>query len=106
MERPSEAIRYLTEIGPCAVSHPEAKEILSYLAHLESKLAKVEGRTESRKVKFEIVKGVSGVSLYVDNLRVSGPKPWAGGETIYEFEAKLKDVKEAIKYSGDEDERK
>ena len=35
--------------------------------------------------KFEIVSGVEGKSLYIDETRVAGPKPWGGGTIVDAF---------------------
>lgn len=33
-------------------------------------------------VKIEIVQGVGGLALYINDWRVCGNKPWGGGRTI------------------------
>jgi len=33
-------------------------------------------------VNIEIVSGVEGNSLYINDYRVAGPKPWGGGRVI------------------------
>lgn len=43
-----------------------------------------------KKAKLETVEiivssGVEGPSLYVDGLRVAGPKPWGGGKTLHRW---------------------
>ena len=35
--------------------------------------------------KFEIVSGVEGMCLYIDETRVAGPKPWGGGTIVDAF---------------------
>ena len=35
--------------------------------------------------KFEIVSGVEGKCLYIDETRVAGPKPWGGGTIVDAF---------------------
>lgn len=52
------------------------------------------------KVKFEVVKGVEGPSLYIcdphGGHRLSGPKPWGGGQTMYSFQVDLDELKQEI----------
>lgn len=50
-----------------------------------------------------IVSGVEGPSVYVNELRVAGPKPWGGGSVICEFRAKRSAIDEALKqvWQGD-----
>ena len=48
-------------------------------------------------MKVEVVKGIYGhVALYFcedddSGLRVAGPKPWGGGQTIHSFDVDLSD---------------
>lgn len=34
------------------------------------------------KIVIEVVKGVEGHALYINNYRIAGPKPWGGGPTV------------------------
>lgn len=43
-----------------------------------------------------IVSGVEGPSIYINELRVAGPKPWGGGTTICEFRTKRANIDEAL----------
>ena len=40
----------------------------------------------------QIVDGPAGPSLYLDDYRIAGPKPWGGGTVLYEFAFKDKDL--------------
>ena len=51
---------------------------------------------KENNVNIEIVKGIEGDSLYINSFRVSGPKPWGGGQVIMSFEAPLEYIREAI----------
>ena len=44
--------------------------------------------------KFEIVSGVDGKSLYIDDTRVAGPRPWGGGTIVDAFTTDEKYVPE------------
>ncbi len=44
----------------------------------------------------EVVEGVGGRSLYVNDNRVAGPKPFGGGRKIHIFRVKIEDLKEAL----------
>lgn len=43
------------------------------------------------------VHGPEGNSLYINNYRVSGPKPWGGGTTIAEWNISYTDFKRALR---------
>ena len=42
-----------------------------------------------KKITMEVISGAEGPSLYITDdgggHRLSGPKPWGGGHTVYEF---------------------
>lgn len=44
--------------------------------------------------KFEVVSGVGGYSLYLDDTRIAGAKPWGGGYLVKAFGTKEKYVPE------------
>jgi hypothetical protein len=48
--------------------------------------------------EIDIVKGVEGMSLYVNCLRIAGPKPWGGGKILYHWEVTFKDLQEAMDF--------
>lgn len=37
-------------------------------------------------MRIDIVKGCAGICVYIDDVRVCGPKPWGGGECIASYE--------------------
>ena len=39
-----------------------------------------------------VMRGPGGPSLYLDNYRIAGPKPWGGGTVLHEFAFKDKDL--------------
>lgn len=39
-----------------------------------------------------VVSGVEGPSVYVNDTRMAGPKPWGGGKTIYSWKTRGQDV--------------
>ncbi|MBX9032655.1 hypothetical protein [Gordonibacter massiliensis (ex Traore et al. 2017)] len=43
----------------------------------------------SETIKFEVVSGCEGPSLYVDDVRIAGPKPWGGGTVSYRFDVRV-----------------
>jgi hypothetical protein len=49
------------------------------------------------RVRVDIVKGVEGLAIYINDFRIVGPKPWGGGKIVHTFVADVKDIKEAIK---------
>ncbi len=47
-------------------------------------------------MKVEVVQGVEGASLYIDDVRVAGPKPWGGGKVIHRFEVDHAAIKVSV----------
>lgn len=50
---------------------------------------------DERFVTVEVISGVEGPCLAIDDTRVAGPKPWGGGRVVYTFKVKLRDLKDA-----------
>ena len=55
-----------------------------------------------KTIEIIYVKGPVGNSLYIDNFRVAGPKPWAGGQVISKWQIPLKDILSALPKCKDE----
>lgn len=49
-----------------------------------------------RTVKIELVSGCEGYSIYIDDCRVAGAKPWGGGRTVKQWTAKVSKIDEAL----------
>ncbi len=48
------------------------------------------------KIEIDIINGVGGKALYINNMRVAGPKPLGGGRTTETFWAEEKAILDAI----------
>lgn len=48
-------------------------------------------------VKIAVCKGVEGPSVYINDYRVAGNKPWGGGKTIHSFKAEKSNIFHALK---------
>ena len=48
-------------------------------------------------VNIVVSAGVEGPSVYINNYRVAGNKPWGGGRTLHSFKAKKSDIFDALK---------
>ena len=46
--------------------------------------------------KIMLVDGVEGKSIYLNDYRIAGNKPWGGGKTIAEWETSLPQINKAI----------
>ena len=51
----------------------------------------------SQDLELLVVSGPEGNSVYLNGLRIAGPKPWGGGQTLHTFRASEKDIKKALK---------
>jgi hypothetical protein len=57
-------------------------------------------RARKRKwCKVALVSGPAGLSLYINDTRVAGDKPWGGGRMIEDWRVDLTDVKAALRAS-------
>ncbi|KKN71216.1 hypothetical protein LCGC14_0422590 [marine sediment metagenome] len=50
-------------------------------------------------MQVEIVAGTEGKALYINDYRVTGPKPWAGGTVIASFDVPQEELKCALERS-------
>lgn len=55
-------------------------------------------------MRIEVIVGTEGKALYINDYRVAGPKPWAGGTTIVSFDVSQKELGCALE--GIEDDSK
>ena len=53
-----------------------------------------------KTIPIMVVAGVEGPSLYVNNFRIVGNKPWGGGKTIYQWEVPLEKLLQYLKEAG------
>ena len=53
-----------------------------------------------KKINLMLCDGVEGVSCYLNDYRIIGNKPWAGGKVITQKEDCLKDLKKALEGTG------
>jgi hypothetical protein len=56
----------------------------------------VSGEPPRRPIKITVISGVEGPSIYINDLRVAGPKPWGGGSIIAEVYTRTIDVAEGL----------
>jgi hypothetical protein len=57
-------------------------------------------KPKARRIRCEVVKGEGGLSLYVNDVRVAGPKPWGGGVSLAYWSVDPKDIRDALKAGG------
>lgn len=50
----------------------------------------------AKKVKIEVVDGVGGFSLYINDTRIAGPKPLGGGRAVASFCVTEQTVNDAL----------
>jgi hypothetical protein len=86
LEKLREAIARAIEIAPFAHARADAA-----LAAIYASGAKVVFRG-GPAVQIEVVKGVEGHALYINDYRVAGPKPWGGGQTVHKWKVKGDDL--------------
>ena len=54
------------------------------------------GKLWPDRISVEIVQGVGGLALVVNDRRIAGPKPWAGGKVTRRWLVKVADLIEAM----------
>lgn len=52
--------------------------------------------SRNRKIEVYIVSGVEGPSVYINNYRICGNKPWGGGKVIHKFSTGIKEINIAL----------
>lgn len=53
-------------------------------------------KRDEEEMKIEIIKGKGEVALYLNDIRVAGPKPWGGGKLLYAFECNPYLIREVL----------
>ena len=53
----------------------------------------------AEKVQIDYVSGPTGPSLYINDYRVAGPKPWGGGKVLKSWKTDSKDILDSLKVS-------
>jgi len=60
--------------------------------------------TEKETWTIEIISGVEGSCLALNDTRIAGPKPWGGGKVIYSFKVPvdtfIKEAKKRLEHDG------
>lgn len=56
---------------------------------------------KSDKINICVLQGSESKSLYINDYRVSGPKPWGGGKTIFETDVTKEELYQALGLSTD-----
>lgn len=51
---------------------------------------------KDQKCRLTYVSGVEGNSIYLNDFRIAGPKPWGGGKVLKEWIVDLKYFDEAL----------
>lgn len=55
---------------------------------------------KKKVVSVEVIEGVEGKSLVIEDRRVAGPKPWGGGRVALRFNVEVDDIKLALSLRG------
>ena len=48
------------------------------------------------KATITVISGVEGYSIYINNYRIAGNKPWGGGKVICEFKIDKQNILERL----------
>ncbi len=48
------------------------------------------------KINLELVSGVEGNSIYLNDYRICGSKPWGGGSVIKKWTTSIRDIERAL----------
>jgi hypothetical protein len=51
---------------------------------------------EKKQVTLEVISGVEGPCVAIDDYRVAGPKPWGGGSVKHNWQMRIDDLLRAI----------
>lgn len=53
------------------------------------------------RIRIDVISGVEGPSLYLNDRRIAGPKPWGGGAAIHSWTVDLADFEKQMKLVRD-----
>lgn len=59
---------------------------------------------KDKEITIKCVSGVEGNSIYLNDTRIAGPKPWGGGHILWEKKTTIRDIELAVGYFFSEDE--
>ena len=48
------------------------------------------------KINLELVQGVEGDSIYLNDTRICGSKPWGGGKVMKKWTTSIRDIENAL----------
>lgn len=51
----------------------------------------------SKASTLKLIQGVEGNSLYLNDYRIAGPKPWGGGQVLKTWDVDPADIRKALK---------
>lgn len=54
--------------------------------------------TKEDKYTLDIIQGVEGLCIGINDFRIAGPKPWGGGKVLHSWKFSLKDLQDAFPY--------
>lgn len=57
-----------------------------------------------KEITIEVVKGVEGDCLVINGRRVAGPKPWGGGQIIYQWKTTEKEILKSLDIEDDDED--
>lgn len=55
-----------------------------------------DGIDPNKEITIKCVSGVEGDSIYLNDTRIAGPKPWGGGHILWEKKTTIRDIELAI----------
>ncbi len=59
---------------------------------------------KDKEITIKYVSGVEGNSIYLNDTRIAGPKPWGGGHILWEKKTKIRDIELAVGYFFSDEE--
>lgn len=52
--------------------------------------------SNTKQFQIELIQGVEGNSLYLNDTRVCGPKPWGGGKLLKKWDTSIAQIENAL----------
>lgn len=95
---------YQIKVNVNTEEHQLILDLIKIIEALRPQLIKVDfviNNKEANKkqpdlINILVVKGSEGHAVYINNIRIAGPKPWGGGTTLYETNVKKEELLEII----------
>ena len=59
-------------------------------------MTETQSKVTAKQDEILVMRGVEGISVYINSYRVAGPKPWGGGTVVKQWKGDRKHLETAL----------